>query len=231
MLAKSERQPAPAWQGRGSFWGRSKLFPASPLPSTAQPGQRRNHERGVQDKGAERPLRWRRHERYWWLLHACSVAQSRLTLRDSMNCSPLGSFAHQIFQARISEWVALCSSRGPSWPRDRAHAFWVSCPGSFDQLSSQGGLWKVQPSSKKPSPTNLPPPMLSTHTTYPLHCRWGSQPENFRFSGSCMKPHYVFSPEHNESRENTGCCVSSQEKRGGGPPNHFQTSASQAAPR
>ena len=32
-----------------------------------------------------------------------------------------------------------------------------------------------------------------------------------------MKPHYVFSPEHNESRENTGCCVSSQEKRGGGP--------------
>ena len=28
------------------------------------------------------------------------------------------------FQARILEWVAMPSSRGPSWPRDRT---WVSC--------------------------------------------------------------------------------------------------------
>ena len=35
----------------------------------------------------------------------CSVAQSCLTLSDPMDCSPLGSSVHGIFQARVLEWV------------------------------------------------------------------------------------------------------------------------------
>ena len=37
------------------------------------------------------------------------VAQSCLTLCDPMDCSPSGSSAHEIFQARILEWVAISS--------------------------------------------------------------------------------------------------------------------------
>ena len=35
-----------------------------------------------------------------------------------MDCSPPGSSVHGIFQAGILEWVAMPSSRGPSWHRD-----------------------------------------------------------------------------------------------------------------
>ena len=50
-------------------------------------------------------------------VHACSVAQSCLTLCDPMDCSPPGSSVHGILQARILEWVAISSSRGSSQPR------------------------------------------------------------------------------------------------------------------
>ena len=36
----------------------------------------------------------------------CVVAQSCLTLCDPMDYSPLGSFVHGIYQARILEWIA-----------------------------------------------------------------------------------------------------------------------------
>ena len=39
------------------------------------------------------------------------VAQSCLTLRDLMDCSPPGSSVHGIFQARVLEWGAI-ESRG-----------------------------------------------------------------------------------------------------------------------
>ena len=38
------------------------------------------------------------------------VAQSCLTLRDPMDCSPLGSAIHGIFQARVLEWGAIAFS-------------------------------------------------------------------------------------------------------------------------
>ena len=53
-------------------------------------------------------------------------AQSCLTLCDPRDCSPPGSSVHGIVQARVLEWVAISSSRGPSPPRDRT---WVSCIG------------------------------------------------------------------------------------------------------
>ena len=53
-----------------------------------------------------------------------SVSQSCPTLCDPMDCSPPGSSAHGISQARILEWVAIPFSRGCTRPRDRT---WVSC--------------------------------------------------------------------------------------------------------
>ena len=50
-----------------------------------------------------------------------------LTLSNPMECSPVGSSVHAIFQARILEWVAIPFFRGPSWPRDHT---WVSCTAS-----------------------------------------------------------------------------------------------------
>ena len=46
---------------------------------------------------------------------ACT--QLCLTLCDPMDCSPLGSSAHRIFQERIMEWVVISFSRGSSQPR------------------------------------------------------------------------------------------------------------------
>ena len=57
-------------------------------------------------------------------VRARSVTQSCLTLCNPKDCSPLGSSAHGILQARILEWVAISSSRGSSLIRDRT---WVSC--------------------------------------------------------------------------------------------------------
>ena len=52
------------------------------------------------------------------------VAQSCPTLCDPVDCNPPGSSVHEIFQARILEWVAISFSRGSSQPRDWT---WVSC--------------------------------------------------------------------------------------------------------
>ena len=49
-------------------------------------------------------------------LHACSVAQSYLTLCDPMDCSPPGSSRQEYWN-----WVTISSSKGSSWPRDWMH--------------------------------------------------------------------------------------------------------------
>ena len=54
------------------------------------------------------------------------VAQSCPTLCDPMDCSPPGSSLHGILQARILEWVAKPSSRGPSQPRDWTQVFCIA---------------------------------------------------------------------------------------------------------
>ena len=54
------------------------------------------------------------------------VAQSCPTLSDPMDCSPPGSSAHGIFQARVLEWVAIAFSRGQ--PKgDVGLEFWKKC--------------------------------------------------------------------------------------------------------
>ena len=52
----------------------------------------------------------------WHVLGVCvyMCAQSCPTFRDILDCNPPGSSVHEVFQARILEWVALSSSRGSS---------------------------------------------------------------------------------------------------------------------
>ena len=55
----------------------------------------------------------------------CVCTQSCWTLCNLMDCSPPGSL-HGIFQARIPEWIAIPSYRGPSQPRDWTCVSYVS---------------------------------------------------------------------------------------------------------
>ena len=62
------------------------------------------------------------------------VAQSCLTLCDSVDCSLPGFSVHGILQARILEWVTISFSRGSSRPWDRTQ---VSCFGGRCFMSLQ----------------------------------------------------------------------------------------------
>ena len=54
-----------------------------------------------------------------------------------LDCSPPGSSVHGI----IPEWVAISSSRGSSWPRDRTCASCVSCMGR--RILYHWATWEV----------------------------------------------------------------------------------------
>ena len=53
------------------------------------------------------------------------------TFCDPMDHSPPGSSVHGILQASILGWVAMPSSRGSSWPRDRIWVSVISCTGRW----------------------------------------------------------------------------------------------------
>ena len=53
--------------------------------------------------------------------------QSCLTLCNPIDYSLPGFSVHGIFQARIVEWVAIASCRGPSWTRDWTWVSRISC--------------------------------------------------------------------------------------------------------
>ena len=54
-----------------------------------------------------------------WILAVYAKAYTVvLTLSNPINCSPPGSSASGILQARIPEWVAMHSSRGSSQQRN-----------------------------------------------------------------------------------------------------------------
>ena len=60
------------------------------------------------------------------------------TLCDSMDYSPEGSSVHGILQARILEWVAMPSSRGSSWSRDRTTSTYIAGRFFTTESPSQG---------------------------------------------------------------------------------------------
>ena len=67
------------------------------------------------------------------------VTQSRPTLWDPMDCSPLGSSVHAFLQARILEWFTISFSRGSSQVRDWK---WF-CSLTLYPLSHQGSPWST----------------------------------------------------------------------------------------
>ena len=64
-----------------------------------------------------------------------SVTQSCLTLCNLMNCSPPGSFVHEIFQARILEWVAI------PFPTQRSNLGLLYCRQIHYHLSHGGSTF------------------------------------------------------------------------------------------
>ena len=74
---------------------------------------------------------------------------SRVRLCDPMDCSLSGSSVLGILQARIPEWVAVPSSRGPSHPRPPAPE-WGACPPPGDLLTP-GALLQGTFSSRPPA--------------------------------------------------------------------------------
>ena len=70
------------------------------------------------------------------------IAQSCPTLCDPMDCSPQGSSAYGILQARILEWVAISFSRESSGLRDQTR---VSCiTGRFFTVWATRKAWKAE---------------------------------------------------------------------------------------
>ena len=113
----------------------------------------------------------------WKLItHVCLVAQLCPTLCNPMDWSPPGSSVHGISQARILEWVAMPSSRGSSWPRDRTY---VSCiTGRFFTLWATWGAQKKEGKSAGPcvaltlglgSYMTLPSPVAPLYFPPPTH--------------------------------------------------------------
>ena len=56
----------------------------------------------------------------------CLVAQSCLTLCNTIDWGPPGFSVHGILQAGILEWVAMPSSRGSSQPRNQTQVFHIA---------------------------------------------------------------------------------------------------------
>ena len=82
------------------------------IPRTKEPGR-------LQSMGSQRV-------RNNWATNAFTLllSVSHSVMANPMDCSPPDSSVHEIFQARILEWVAISFSRGSSQPRDRTR---VSC--------------------------------------------------------------------------------------------------------
>ena len=68
---------------------------------------------------------------------------------DPINHSPPDSSVHEIFQARILEWVAISSSRGSFWIRDQtciSSVFWEihsKEKRKFGVCEEVGGEWRI----------------------------------------------------------------------------------------
>ena len=90
-----------------------------------------------------RPLRAFGSCNLFFCLYMCvraKLLQSCLTPCDTMDRSLPGFSVHGILQARILEWVAMPSSRGPSQARDQTRVSYVSCTGR--QVFTTSATWE-----------------------------------------------------------------------------------------
>ena len=80
-----------------------------------------------------------------------SVALSCPALWNPMDCSPPGSSVHGFLQARPLERLAISSSRGSSWFRDRTHISCIPCISRHSLFLGHLGspfnsiMWDVSP--------------------------------------------------------------------------------------
>ena len=100
----------------------------------------------------------------WATLCLCSIAQSRLTHCDPMDCSPPGSSVPGIFQARILEQVAMSSPRLSSQLRDQTH---ISC-----LLHWQAGSLPLVQRGKQPKRRSTSNLVLETVCTSLVRSAW-----------------------------------------------------------
>ena len=105
------------------------------------------------------------------------VTQSCPTLCDPMDCSPPGSSVHEVFQARILEWIAISFSRGSSGPRDWtqvsyiAGGFFTTAKMAYAAAKSlQLCLDSVRPHRQQP--TSLPRPWDSPGKNTGVGCHF-----------------------------------------------------------
>ena len=104
--------------------------------------------------------------------------QSCPTLCNPMACGPPGSAVHEIFQARIPEWVTISFSRESSQPRDQTP---VSCTAGrfFTKWATKEAQWVswlaiirmcmcVLSSVRLCDPINCSPPGSSGHKIFPV---------------------------------------------------------------
>ena len=86
-------------------------------------------------------------------------AQSCLTLWDSMDCSPPGSLAHGIFQAKVLEWGVIPFFRVSSWPRDQTQVSMSSAlAGRFlTGSATEESLSELQPWTNAPFTLSVHP--------------------------------------------------------------------------
>ena len=80
---------------------------------------------------------------YYWM-NECLVAQSCLTICDSVDYSLPGSSVHVILQARILEWVAIPFSRGSSLPGDWTQVSYIACKVFTNWATREAQLLKVK---------------------------------------------------------------------------------------
>ena len=72
-----------------------------------------------------------------------------LTLCDPMDCSPLSSSTHGIFQARILEWVAMLSSG--DLPNPGIEPMVLMIPALADRIFTTSATWETQQEGKRGS--------------------------------------------------------------------------------
>ena len=94
---------------------------------------------------------------------ACACcAQSHPILGDPVDCNPPDASVHGPSRARILEWVAISSFRGPSWSRNLNHVSCLSCFGKWVlhlEMTSNPIGWGLHP-ERLPLPT-LQMPVIS----------------------------------------------------------------------
>ena len=130
MLGKTEGQEEKGMKEKEMIgwhhWFNGPEFEQTPGEGEKQGKPGMLQSMGLQSRTGPVTQHHHQEQRITPILYVCVlVTWSRLTLYDPVDCSPPGSFAHGIFQARILEWLAIPFSRGSSQPKDRTGVSYI----------------------------------------------------------------------------------------------------------